>query len=46
MDICDDEKIRATKRLMDELAKGRISGEEKGWLTLDAVEKNLGIDHE
>ena len=42
----DFEKTQATLRLMNELAKGRKSGEEKGWLTLDAVEKNLGIDHE
>ncbi len=46
LDIQDFEKTQATIRLMNELAKGRKSGEEKGWLTLDAVEKNLGIDHE
>ena len=37
----DDMKI-----MMNELVKDRKSGEEKGWLTLEAVEKNLGIDHE
>ena len=46
LDIQDFEKTQATIRLMNELATGRKSGEEKGWLTLDAVEKNLGIDHE
>ena len=46
LDIQDFEKTQAIIRLMNELAKGRKSGEEKGWLTLDAVEKNLGIDHE
>ena len=46
LDMQDFEKTQATIRLMNELAKGRKSGEEKGWLTLDAVEKNLGIDHE
>ena len=46
LDIQDFVKTQATIRLMNELAKGRKSGEEKGWLTLDAVEKNLGIDHE
>jgi prevent-host-death family protein len=46
LDIQDYEKSRAAMRLMNELAKGRKSGEEKGWLTLEAVEKNLGIDHE
>lgn len=33
-------------RLMNELAKGRKSGEEKGWRTLEAVEKSLGIVNE
>ena len=40
------EKSQATIRLMNELAKGRKSGEEKGWLTLEAVEEHLGIAHE
>ena len=31
---------------MNELEKGRRSGEEKGWLTLEAVEENLGLSHE
>ena len=42
----DFEQTQATLRLMNELAKGRKSGEEKGWLTLEAVEKNLGIVNE
>ena len=42
----DYEKTQATLRLMNELAKGRKSGEEKGWLTLEAVEEHLGITHE
>ena len=46
LDMQNFEKTQTTIRLMNELAKGRKSGEEKGWLTLDAVEKNLGIDHE
>lgn len=33
IDIQDYEKTRATLKLMDELAKGKKSGEEKGWLT-------------
>lgn len=37
---------RPALRLMNELAKGRKSGEEKGWLTLEAVEKHLGIADE
>ena len=42
----DYEKTQATLRLMNELAKGRKSGEEKGWLTLEAVEEHLWISHE
>ena len=39
VDIHDYEKTQATLRLMK-------SGEEKGWLTLEAVEEHLGITHE
>lgn len=46
LDIQDFEKTQATLRLMNELAKGRKSGEEKGWLTLEAVEEYLGIVNE
>lgn len=46
MDICDDEKVRATKRLMNELAKGRASGEEKGWHSLEEAEAKLGSQNE
>jgi len=46
VDIKDYEKTQATIRLMNELAKGRKSGEEEGWLTLEAVEEHLGITHE
>ena len=46
VDMQDYERTQATLRLMNELAKGRKSGEEKGWLTLEAVEKHLGIADE
>ncbi|NLV15636.1 MAG: type II toxin-antitoxin system prevent-host-death family antitoxin [Syntrophomonadaceae bacterium] len=46
VDIQDYEKTQATLRLMNELAKGRKSGEQEGWLTLEAVEEHLGIKHE
>ena len=39
-------KSQATVELMNELAKGRRSGEEKGWLTLEAVEEHLRPSHE
>ena len=37
VDMHDYEKTQATLRLMAELAKGRKSGEEKGWLTPEEV---------
>ena len=46
LDLQDFDRIEATLRLMNELAKGRKSGEEKGWLTLEAVEKSLGLADE
>ena len=46
MDMQDYDRTQATIRLMNELAKGRKSGEEKGWLTLEVVEKHLGIADE
>ena len=46
IDIQDFEKTQATLQLMKELAKGRKSGEENGWLSLADVEANLGIKHE
>ena len=33
VDMQDYERTQATLRLMNELAKGRKSGEEKGWLS-------------
>jgi prevent-host-death family protein len=43
VDIADYEKTQATIKLMGELAKGRISGEEKGWLTPDDVRELLKV---
>lgn len=45
-DIHNEERAQAVKRLMEELDKGRRSGEEKGWLTLEAVEASLGVHGE
>lgn len=39
----DFEKLQATLQLMNKHAKGRKSGEEKGWMTLEDVEKHLEI---
>lgn len=46
VDMQDYEKAQATLRLMNELAKGRRSGETEGWLTLEEVEAHLGIQYE
>ncbi len=46
LDMQDFEKMQATLHRMNELAKGQKSGEEKGWLTLEAVEKSLGLSNE
>lgn len=43
LDIHDYDRIQATIQLMNELAKGRKSGEEKVWLTLEEVERELGV---
>lgn len=46
LDMEDYEKTQATIRLLNEISKGRRSGETEGWLTMEAVEKNLGIADE
>lgn len=46
LDMQDFEKDQATIRLLNELAKGRKSGEEKGWQSFEMVEKKLGINNE
>jgi PHD/YefM family antitoxin component YafN of YafNO toxin-antitoxin module len=43
LDIEDYEKTQAGIRLMSELAKGRKSGEEQGWESIESVEATLGI---
>lgn len=46
LDLRDYEKTQATLKLMSELEKGRRSGEEKGWFSIEEVEKSLGIVNE
>lgn len=45
MDMHDYEKMQTTLELMNEIAKGRKSGEEKGWIGIDDVEARLGISN-
>jgi prevent-host-death family protein len=46
LDMHDYEKAQATIRLMNEIARGRRSGETEGWLSMEAVEESLGIANE
>lgn len=43
VDIEEYERQRATLKLLAELAKGEKSAREKGWLTQEEVEKELGL---
>ena len=40
------ERMKTMQCLMGELEKGRRSGEEEGYFTLEEVEKELGIKYE
>ena len=42
----NDENKKALEELLNELNRGRKSGEKNGWLTLEAVEQHLGISKE
>lgn len=46
LDMQDYEKMQTTLELMNEIERGRKSGEEKGWIDIDDVEARLGIVHE
>lgn len=46
LDIRDYEKAQATIRLMNELARGRKSGDTEGWLAPEHVREHFGIAHE
>jgi prevent-host-death family protein len=43
VDMEEYEKTQAAIKLISELEKGRISGEQEGWCTLNEVRKELGI---
>lgn len=38
------EKLKALLKLMSQLAQGELSGKEKGWMTIEEVEAELGND--
>jgi len=43
LDIAEYEKTQAIIKLFSELAKGERAGREEGWLTIEEVEKSLGV---
>jgi prevent-host-death family protein len=43
VDLADYEKTQATMKLMAQLAEGEKAGRESGWLTINEVEKSLGL---
>lgn len=44
IDINEYETLRASLKLMSQLAKGQLTGKEKGWMTIEEVEAELGIE--
>ena len=46
IDMKQYEKTKATIRLLEELARGEKLGREQGWLTIDDLEKTLGVSNE
>lgn len=46
LDMEDYEKLQASIWLMNELEKGRRSGEKHGWLSIEEVERSLGLTDE
>ena len=43
LDITDYEKAQSTIKLLSQLADGEAEGHKKGWLTVDELEKSLGV---
>jgi len=43
VDINEYEKLKASLKLMAKLAQGEQTGKEKGWMTIEEVEADLGI---
>ncbi|KJS16494.1 MAG: prevent-host-death protein [Peptococcaceae bacterium BRH_c4b] len=45
IDINEYEKLRASLKLMSQLAQGEQAGKEKGWMSIEEVEAELGIEN-
>jgi len=45
VDINEYDKLKASLRLMSELAQGDQAVKEKGWMTIEELETELGIEN-
>jgi prevent-host-death family protein len=45
VDINEYEKLKASLKLMSHLIQGELDGKEKGWMTIEEVEVELGIEN-
>jgi len=45
VDINEYEKLKASLKLMSQLAQGEKVGKEKGWMTIEEVEAELGTEN-
>ena len=45
IDINEYERLKASLKLMSQLARGEQAGKEKGWMTIEEVEAELGIEN-
>ena len=43
VDITDYEKTQATLKLLSQLTAGEKDGRERGWISIDELEKSLGV---
>jgi prevent-host-death family protein len=45
VEISEYEKLKASLKLMSKLARGEQSAKEKGWMSLEQVEAQIGLDN-
>ncbi len=43
LDMTEYEKMQAKLKLMTQLAEGEKAGRDKGWLSIEELEKDLGV---
>lgn len=44
IDVTEYEKLKASLKLLSQLVQGELAGREKGWMTIEEVEAELGIE--